>query len=225
MFEKRCELKFTTNNSNYYLILNWIKSNTEIFSKHYPPRLVNSIYFDTFSYDSYKENIYGLSKKTKIRYRWYEDFFKNDNGFLEIKKRENIFNYKKIYKVNNLKINKKSNLKVIANKIKPKLDQEGLIEFQARPFPTIINQYFREYFINFNKNIRITIDKNIKIFDQRLSNKINLDVKTLYQDLMVVEFKFNESLFNKINELLRFFPIKSSKNSKYINAIRCVSAN
>ena len=40
---------------------------------------------------------------------------------------------------------------------------------------------------------------------------------------MVIEFKFKEDLFENVNHILKDFPIKASKNSKYINAIRSIS--
>ena len=60
MFEKRRELKFTTNEIYYSDIINWIKNNKVNFKKHFPKRLINSIYFDNYSYSSFKENIYSL---------------------------------------------------------------------------------------------------------------------------------------------------------------------
>ena len=224
MTDKRCELKFTTSEANYHFILNWILNNAYNFRKNYPKRFVNSIYFDTYSYDSFAENILGSSKKTKIRYRWYGNLTNEiKNGSLEIKKRDNIFNYKNIYEIRNLTINKDKKFKDIIDIIKLNLPIEASIEFETRPFPTTVVRYIRDYFINFDNNIRITIDKNIKVYDQRLNNTINLNNKIILSDLMVIEFKFKDDLFENVNHILKDFPIKASKNSKYINAIRSIS--
>lgn len=220
MFEKRRELKFTTNEIYYSDIINWIKNNKVNFKKHFPKRLINSIYFDNYSYSSFKENIYGDSKKTKIRLRWYNIFFFSMDGFFEIKKRDNIYNYKKTTKIPNLAIKPNSNFKEIIQTLKLNLEPIDTIELDARPFPTIISQYTREYYIDFDKEIRITIDRNIKTFDQRLSNKINLKNEITIPNLMVVEFKFKDASINKLLNSFNNFPLRLSKNSKYINGIR-----
>ena len=223
MFEKRRELKFTTNEIYYSDIINWIKNNKVNFKKHFPKRLINSIYFDNYSYSSFKENIYGDSKKTKIRLRWYNTFFFSMDGFFEIKKRDNIYNYKKTIKIPNLVIKLNSNFKEIIQTLKLNLEPIDTIELDARPFPTIISQYTREYYIDFDKEIRITIDRNIKTFDQRLSNKINLKNEITIPNLMVVEFKFKDASINKLLNSFNNFPLRLSKNSKYINGIRAAS--
>ena len=220
MFEKRRELKFTTNEIYYSDIINWIKNNKVNFKKHFPKRLINSIYFDNYSYSSFKENIYGDSKKTKIRLRWYNTFFFSMDGFFEVKKRDNIYNYKKTIKIPNLVIKLNSNFKEIIQTLKLNLEPIDTIELDARPFPTIISQYTREYYIDFDKEIRITIDRNIKTFDQRLSNKINLKNEITIPNLMVVEFKFKDASINKLLNSFNNFPLRLSKNSKYINGIR-----
>ena len=223
MFEKRRELKFTTNEIYYSDIINWIKNNKVNFKKHFPKRLINSIYFDNYSYSSFKENIYGDSKKTKIRLRWYNTFFFSMDGFFEVKKRDNIYNYKKTIKIPNLVIKLNSNFKEIIQTLKLNLEPIDTIELDARPFPTIISQYTREYYIDFDKEIRITIDRNIKTFDQRLSNKINLKNEITIPNLMVVEFKFKDASINKLLNSFNNFPLRLSKNSKYINGIRAAS--
>ena len=223
MFEKRRELKFTTNEIYYSDIINWIKNNKVNFKKNFPKRLINSIYFDNYSYSSFKENIYGDSKKTKIRLRWYNIFFFSMDSFFEIKKRDNIYNYKKTIKIPNLAIKPNSNFKEIIQTLKFNLEPIDTIELDARPFPTIISQYTREYYIDFDKEIRITIDRNIKTFDQRLSNKINLKNEITIPNLMVVEFKFKDASINKLLNSFNNFPLRLSKNSKYINGIRAAS--
>jgi hypothetical protein len=220
MLIKRRELKFITYFIYYDEIVNWIKKNKYNFKKQYNDRLVNNIYFDSYSYDSFKENIFGSSEKTKVRYRWYEKFDESNYGSLEIKKRKNIFGFKEIFNIKNLQITKESDLKKIYDFIKNQLDLKKKLYLTARPYPTIINQYSREYYIDFNENFRITIDKKIKIYDQRLNSKINIKNKIYTPDFMVVEFKFNQNFNDEIIDICKNFPLRVSRNSKYVNAIR-----
>ena len=113
-----------------------------------------------------------------------------------------------------------NDLKKIYDFIKNQLDLKKKLYLTARPYPTIINQYSREYYIDFNENFRITIDKKIKIYDQRLNSKINIKNKIYTPDFMVVEFKFNQNFNDEIIDICKNFPLRVSRNSKYVNAIR-----
>ena len=44
------------------------------FTKLFLPRKINSIYLDTQNFDFAKDNINGISKRKKIRFRWYVFF-------------------------------------------------------------------------------------------------------------------------------------------------------
>ena len=57
------------------------------FKLLHPRRKIESIYLDTVNYDFAKDNINGISKRKKIRFRWY-----NNNT-------EEIFLEKKIKKI------------------------------------------------------------------------------------------------------------------------------
>ena len=47
--DSRLEIKFITHDFNYPLVINWIKLNKENFKKKYSDRIVNNIYFDSFT--------------------------------------------------------------------------------------------------------------------------------------------------------------------------------
>ena len=88
--------------------------------------------------------------------------------------------------------------------------------------PQIVNQYEREYFISNNNKFRITIDKNMKIFNQRNTNLLNLKKEAIVQNYIILEVKFDRSYYNKIEDFLHIILIRASRNSKYINSIRAV---
>ena len=110
-------------------------------------------------------------------------------------------------------------IKKITNSLSP----EYKILFKFNSEKILINRYKREYFISKNKKIRITLDKNIQIYDQRFAlKKPNLKLKNYTQNYLVMEFKFNKEDKKFINDLDINIPIKVSRNSKYINGIRSV---
>ena len=222
----RSEIKFVCYQHNYFLLKNWIKLHKFNFFKEYEDRNVNNIYFDSFNYKAFNDNLSGLPSRLKIRYRWYGNLFsenKENEGSLEFKFRKNIYGYKKVFKIKDLTLNLNSKWSDIKNKILNALTPEYKILYNRNSEKILINQYKREYFISKNKKLRITLDKNIKIFDQRFTfEKPNFRFKNYTQDYSVIEFKFNKEDKILLNDLDISVPIKASRNSKYINGVRSI---
>jgi|TARA_B100000795_G_scaffold259815_1_gene235118 hypothetical protein len=218
----RYELKFVTYDVNYFLIKHWIKMSQHNFFREYENRIVNNIYFDSLNFKSFSDNVDGQSKRVKTRYRWYGKFEKQSYGNMEFKIKRNVFGYKKTYNVKDLIIDEKKDFRYINNKIFNELPQDIGIFFKQNDNPQIINQYEREYFKTKNQKFRVTIDRNIKIFDQRKSNTPNISRKTISQNYIVLEIKFDRKSRKDIEDLISNIPIRISKNSKYINAFRSV---
>ena len=117
---------------------------------------------------------------------------------------------------------KKKTLDILKIKYLMKIYNDIGIFFKKNDNPQIINQYEREYFKTKNQKFRVTIDRNIKIFDQRKSNIPNISRKTISQNYIVLEIKFDRKSRENIEDLISNIPIRISKNSKYINAFRSI---
>lgn len=222
----RSEIKFICYQHNYHLIKNWIRLHNFNFFKEYEDRNINNIYFDSLNYRAFNDNLTGLPSRLKVRYRWYGDLLSNkksNEGALEFKFRKNIYGFKEIFKVKDLTINSNSNWKDIKKKILHSLSPKHKILFQLNCEKILINRYKREYFRSKNKKLRVTLDQNIQIYDQRFAlEKPNFTIKNYTQNYLVIEFKFNKEDKKLINDLDINIPIKVSRNSKYINGIRSV---
>jgi SPX domain protein involved in polyphosphate accumulation len=168
----RYELKLITDERNTINILNWLFKNSSI-KKKYNNRFVNSIYFDTPKYKFAKENIIGLSKRKKIRIRWYG---RSNNDFhspvLEIKnkigrlgEKVNISIKNKIIFNQNIKYNDLT--KLLYNNF----DILTKINFYPNLHPTLKVNYIREYYET-TKNIRVTVDRNINFYKTESNFKI-----------------------------------------------------
>ena len=81
--DQRIESKFITNNLGLNKFYKLIRSNG--FLRVYANRIVNSIYYDNPQYSSIKDNLAGITPRSKYRLRWYG----------ELNKKQNIFNLKK----------------------------------------------------------------------------------------------------------------------------------
>jgi hypothetical protein len=181
------------------------------------------MYFDSFDYEAFKDNIYGSSSRMKIRYRWYSHFKDEENGKLEFKFKRNVFGWKKRFQISNLKINSKLQLKSLQETIKKNLPSYERVIFESNCQPKIVNQYKREYYENYNREFRVTVDTSHKIYDQRFYKKVNLTNKALIQKYIIVEFKFDRNNSHLSKMMLKTLPFRISRSSKYINSIRSVS--
>ena len=221
--QSRYEIKFVTYNIYYSEILNWVKLNKSIFKKEYDDRIVNNIYFDNLSYNCFTDNIYGSSNRTKIRLRWYGKSQGKTNASLELKFKRNIFGWKKRFKIKSFDISENITWAELKKSINLQVSYKGKIWLENYPIPTIINNYTRKYYVSADKNIRVTLDRNINVFDQRIKKIPNFSKKAFTQNMIVLEIKFDRKIRKKLNDFLNDMPIRVSRNSKYVNSIRAVN--
>jgi hypothetical protein len=202
---ERIEKKFIYNEDDEYF--NFFLMNA-LFKKMYNTRIVNSIYFDTFSHKNVWDNINGFSNRKKIRVRWYNKI-KNSDVFIEIKEKKNFVTKKKVQKLGKFSTLDELNLyfksDVFLNHEYFDLHKENLNQ-------TIQIQYEREYYISTNNKLRITIDRKIKI---------SKDQKTMLQlDDVILEIKYNISDSDYVNQLILNYKLnnRNRKYSKYVNS-------
>jgi len=202
---ERIEKKFIYNEDDEYF--NFFLMNA-LFKKMYNTRIVNSIYFDTFSHKNVWDNINGFSNRKKIRVRWYNKI-KNSDVFIEIKEKKNFVTKKKVQKLGKFSTLDELNLyfksDVFLNHEYFDLHKENLSQ-------TIQIQYEREYYISTNNKLRITIDRKIKI---------SKDQKTMLQlDDVILEIKYNISDSDYVNQLILNYKLnnRNRKYSKYVNS-------
>ena len=183
MNNQRIEKKFVLgkNEEDFLKKTLLIKGFTEIFSS----REIDSIYLDTENFDFAKDNINGVSKRKKLRFRWYNKDL--NNVYFEEKKKQNFLVEKNINKIpiqlkkDNLIQNLKDYLKTLN------------IKYNNFNYKFVLKtNYNRSYWISDNNKIRATIDKNIStspIFD--FTQKLHLN-----ETILEFKFsKFDESLF------------------------------
>ena len=96
----RYEIKFVVLPHYYHEIIAWIRSSVYGFCEHYRDRTISNIYFDNNDYDSFFSNVTGLSKRVKVRYRWYDEPHAIKSGNLEVKVKNNKLGYKNYRKLN-----------------------------------------------------------------------------------------------------------------------------
>jgi len=195
----RYELKYVIHPKDIFRLESVIKLHPANFRKAFPNRKVNNIYFDTIDNRSSYENINGVSNRTKIRYRWYDD---QDKGVLEFKIKKNALG-KKTY--TNLDLPKEVN--ALQKAIEKKYP------FNTPIYPLLQNSYIRRYYIDSSESFRMTIDSDIayQIPYGELKSIKNAQFAHAH---IIVELKFDKKAEN-VDFVNKYIPFRLSKHSKY----------
>ena len=188
--------------------------------------MVNSLYFDTPNYDFASSNMSGESKRIKVRARWYgeldkkflDSFLSNSQIFtFEIKRKINSVSDK--LNIGEVTYENSENYLSRVNSIQKSL--ESLVKNQPtlsafNLLSTIFTNYEREYYeLKSDKNIRLTIDKNISY----CNSKTPSDLLMLAKDYVIVELKFNPKSRKKVNTLMKNFPFRQVRSSKFLSTL------
>ena len=221
----RQEIKYKVFFMDVPKLYNWLYR-FSFFQESYCPRKVNSLYFDTSNYDFASSNMSGESKRIKIRSRWYSELDENFlDGFLSDSK---VFNFEVKRKINSLsdkvnigeiKFDKKDDFLCRIETIQNELSSvcnNYLTLSSLKLLSTVFTNYEREYYeLKSDNNIRLTIDKNISYCNSNIPS----DLLILAKDYVIVELKFNPKSRNKVNTLMKNFPFRQVRSSKFLSAL------
>ena len=168
-----------------------------LFKKHakqlFPPRKIQSLYFENFKDEMYEDSLEGTVPRKKIRVRNYPHD-KSKTLYLEMK----ISSADGRYKTRNIiDKNKFADIKKL-----------GIYDSQygvCRPLLYVI--YNREYYKI--DDVRISVDENIEYY-------LHSGRKLGYDNSSIVELK--ASIQTNKDDLLNNFPFQRTRFSKYCNA-------
>ena len=213
----RLEIKIPYNINSINKIeenLNSIKN----LKKHYPSRKINSIYYDNLNNQIARDNLSGISKRCKLRIRYYGEK-DTANCFLEIKKKLNKFGFKKVIdikkNINEIKFKKIFNLSNPLHKEIIRDDYARDYIFNDHMSPQIIVSYFRDYYIV--DNVRLTHDKKISFKPYCIDNYNTTKIVRDY--LNVLEIKFDDKNLDDAKKILNIISIKPKRFSKYLRGL------
>ena len=93
----RYEIKMTTAAVHLPEVQSWVRLHQAAFFERYPPRRVNSLYFDTLDGECLDANLSGASERRKLRLRWYGTDFTAVQGILELKCKQGSLGWKEFF--------------------------------------------------------------------------------------------------------------------------------
>lgn len=218
----RRETKFVTDEREVGRLVHWLRLHPAAFRASFPHRWINSIYFDSYDFSAYRQNLAGVSERTKVRYRWYGPDITPGPGTLEIKCKRNYFGWKLRYPVRRLVHVQGHRWRDLRGQLLDELPPDGRLWLLSNPQPAMMVRYRRSYFETADGRIRATIDESQSFYDQRYKPHLNLTRRSNVYRTAVFELKFDRSAREAAARLLSAIPVRVSRNSKYVAGLRSV---
>lgn len=189
------------------------------FSEEFPPRYVNNIYFDSFGFQSFADNVDGISNRKKIRIRWYgEQFGRIEKPVLEHKIKKNLLGTKRSYVLPPFELNSEITGASVVRLVEGAEIPEIVKEEMRAVAPTLLNRYFRKYFRSADGKYRLTLDVDMTYRKaSRFSSFVGQEVKA--ENATILELKYSRDEDDLAREITNDFPFRMTKNSKYVNGI------
>ncbi|WLE97277.1 MAG: VTC domain-containing protein [Candidatus Electrothrix communis] len=213
--EYRYEIKFILNEVNVTTALNWIYTHTSLREK-FSGRYVNSLYLDDPDFRAVKDNLVGISKRQKVRLRWYRNLNKISGLALEYKKREGRLGYKDKFALataNN--ILDQPIVEILASVECLLNDNPSLSCFTHTYYAAVLHtEYFRQYFEDC-KGLRVTFDRKITFRNIIPYGKL-YDFPLISYPPVIMEIKFSPELKIHVAQLLQKLPMTPKRHSKYL---------
>lgn len=215
----RYEVKMTCDEVYLPDVRAWINLHPDVFIEAYPPRQVNSLYFDTYEADCLIDNLIGVNRRAKLRFRWYGDDDSAVRGTLELKCKSNQLGWKEHYPVPTSFDLRTISWRTFMQELRGQVDGVFAIWLSYLDQPALITRYMREYYESIDRQIRVTIDYNQAFYEQVTCLTPNLRVKAPLPGLVVVEVKADATLHQRVSDVLSSFPLQVERNSKYVNGV------
>lgn len=191
------------------------------FSKEYPDRIVNSLYYDSHNLDSYADNLSGGGCRTKFRLRWYNESKSCTKLTAEAKIKRNHVGWKERADITLPKPLDNMPFTQLSKSISEQISNETLLSvFKENTSPTMLISYHRQYYCSNNKKIRITVDSKIQYYNQHFSQTLAHSIAPVTCDNIILECKFLVCDKEEANRVIRSLPFRPWKNSKYVIGVK-----
>ena len=215
-------MKYSINEDAYSWLIDRVMSHPALFKEIFHKRQVNNIYLDSIELDNYRANLRGSPAREKTRIRWYGDLFQTiDKPALEIKRRFGLVGDKLSYPLNPIELSRQYCWQAIVESQKTFANQDNsesqvIIDKLSCQIPSIVNSYYRRYFLSANGKFRITIDTEIKYFS---TNTRWINSSSVDESQIIMELKFDPVDAKEAPGISNYFPFRLARNSKYVNGI------
>ncbi|MGB9940870.1 VTC domain-containing protein [Methanosarcina sp.] len=196
-----------------------VKSHPAIFTERNFPRHINNIYLDTYNMSNYFDNVDGLSRRLKVRIRWYGDLLGFiESPVLEFKTKRGLVGGKICFPLNSFCLDSKYSLEKQQEIFMRSDIPEVFIEYLKSLRFTLLNRYYRKYFESSDHRFRITIDSGMEYYRLE-SSKNSFNEKKVDHQSCILELKYSKENEDFSQSFFNYFPFRLTKCSKYASGI------
>jgi hypothetical protein len=218
--DARYERKFVLRDVPPATAAAWVLRHPALFYEEFPARFVNNLYFDTPGLRCYREHLAGLSRRDKLRLRWYGGLFGAVAApQIELKSRAGARSLKRVEAVPPFAWRATADAGVIAAALRacplPPLYPPAL----AAVTPVLLNRYRRRYFRSADRRLRLTLDTEIE-FRGCLHRGHSQVAAEVARGLVVLELKYAEADAARAAEAGGAFPLRAERMSKYVLGVQ-----
>jgi len=180
-----------------------------------PVSRVNSIYFDDDHLSACEESLAGVSRRWKLRLRWYDRPLPGRRVFFEEKVRRGVMIAKQRVAFDVAEPLGAVSFSAILGALDHTLDEALSARLALRGDPAVLVAYRREHFRDRESRARVTLDYDVVGYDQRGKPRPTRGAGSPVHDLVVVEVKTPPDEEMLARRLL--FPLRPrlSRCSKY----------
>ena len=222
----RRELKFELSAADFRKLHHVLAVNHRAVAFAGPESLVHSVYFDDPLLSSCAESIAGVGLRTKLRLRWYDAPLPGPVAFFEVKRRRHELFEKRRFAVTAADGFAGLGYRQLVASLIPLLGGADRELLASRRMPVALVRYRRRHYRDRRPGspVRITVDREITVFDQLGAVGPHIRFGCLLGDRIVVEIKCPPTWEASAQELLHPLRLRRTRCSKYVLACQRLGA-
>jgi hypothetical protein len=201
------------------IVRSWIRLHPAAFRRAYPPRLVNSLYFDTATWASLEDNLAGVAERDKLRLRWYGPDLNRIEGSLELKAKRGEVGTKITAPLDRPLILHHRRWADIVRDLRSRALGPLAPAAGRKSLPIVLIQYRREYLISADGSSRLTIDSEMRTFDQTRSGRPDPRRVIPAEPALIVELKGDAGNRRSLQAVASHLPLRRVAYSKYTRGV------
>lgn len=217
--EPRIERKFIVPRTSIAEAERLIRFHPLRFRQIYVPRRINNIYFDAMGFKYYNDSVEGLSKRIKIRMRWYGElvdrFIKPS---LELKIKNNSYGYKIVNAFPAMPFSRKTTPVEVSEWLNAQYVPDIARGLMANLHPVLINSYMRTYWESLDQKVRLTMDNDLVYYPFARSTDTLL-LPACYDNHSILEVKNHPDDDAGMSNFAEAFLPRITRYSKYTNGV------
>jgi len=215
----RYEIKVAGQEASYHRLRMALETRPEAIRELYPERNVQSVYLDSHFGRALEENLAGISHREKLRFRWYGADTNGVVGKLELKVRENMLGWKRTASVDQAMEVEGATRVDFVHQLRANLPAAWKVRLAGLE-PVQWVSYRREYLTTADRAVRLTIDRDLRTWDQRWSRRLSRRAfeETPRSNVLVLELKCAPDRVAVAERIVHRLPWPVGRCSKFVLA-------